>query len=125
MRRVRGLLNKLLSKHKLWQWAAEFLAFFDKFISMLSSKLPSTHFDSRMRIVAASDPSSRGVGTLISYLFLDKSEKMFAYATRLLKSAERNYCQVEKKAISTIFAVKRFHKMLYGCMFTLLTDHKP
>ncbi|XP_055633484.1 uncharacterized protein K02A2.6-like [Toxorhynchites rutilus septentrionalis] len=35
-----------------------------------------------------------------------------------------NYGQVEKEALALIFAVTRFHKMLYGRNFLLQTDHQ-
>ena len=46
------------------------------------------------------------------------------HAARSLTPTERNYSQVEKEGLALIFAVKKFLKMLFGCRFTILTDHK-
>ena len=68
-------------------------------------------------------PQSHRVGAVISHIFADKSEKVIMHAARLLTPAECNYSQVEKEALALIFAVRKFHKMLFGCCFTLLMDH--
>ena len=76
-------------------------------------------------MVIAADACSHGVGAVISHIFADKSEKGIMHAARSLMLTEHNCSQVEKKVLALIFAVKKFHKMLFRCHFTLLTDHKP
>ena len=32
---------------------------------------------------------------------------------------------MEKEALLLVFVIQKFHKYIYGCKFTLVTDHKP
>ena len=70
-------------------------------------------------------PSAYGIGAVISQQCQDGRECSVAFASRTLTPGECNYSQLEKKALALIFGIKRFHTYLYGCRFTLLTDHKP
>ena len=72
-----------------------------------------------------SDASDYGVRAVILRIFPDESKKAIEHSSKSLTSTERKYSQIEKEALAIIFTEKKFHKMLYGRNFTLITDHKP
>ena len=71
------------------------------------------------------DASPKGVGACLTHVMPNGAEQPVAYASRSLWEAEQNYAQIEREALSIVFAVKRFHQYLYGRKFTLVTDHQP
>ena len=42
------------------------------------------------------------------------SQRPVAYVSRLLNSAERNYAQIDKEALSLVYAVDKFYYYIYG-----------
>ena len=113
LHRLRAPLNHLLTKDTIWKWSTECQQSFDRIKQLLTSDLLLTHFNPELPIIVAADASNSGIGAVISHKFPDGSEKPIAHTARSLSVAERNYSQIEKEALALIFAVKKFHKMLY------------
>ena len=118
-------LNALLSVGTKWKWSEECVKAFEDVKEQITSARVLTHYNPKLPITLAADASAYGVGAVISHVFSDGTEHPIAFASRTLTSSERNYAQIEKEALSIIFAVKKFHKYLYGRKFRLITDHKP
>ncbi|EYC07815.1 hypothetical protein Y032_0068g142 [Ancylostoma ceylanicum] len=125
MKDLRGPLDALLKKDVKWEWTSKQQLAFEKVKKALSSELNLAHYDPRQKIVVAADACDYGIGCVISHRYEDGSEKPIAHASRSLTAAEKNYSQIEKEALGIVFAVKKFHKYVFGRKFLLLTDHKP
>ena len=124
MRSMRGLLDDLEKKYK-FSWTAEHEVAFNKLKTVPQSYLLVTHFRPEVDIMVAADACEYGLGAVISRRFPNGTEKAIEHAVRTLTKAEHNYGQIEKEGLALVFAVRKFHRYLYGRRFTLLTDHKP
>ena len=120
-------LNELLTKKTKWQWNERCKNSFRKICELLSSSevLGVAHYDPSFDVELAVDASPYGLGYVISHKYENGDERPIAYSSSTLTSAERNYSQIEREALSIIFGVTRFHQYLYGRKFTLVTDNKP
>jgi len=81
-------------------------------------------FNPALPIRVTCDNSSYGVGCVLSHV-IEGVEKPIAFASSTLSSAEAKYSQLEREGLAIIFAIKKFHKYLWGRKFTLVTDHQP
>jgi transposase InsO family protein len=125
MRSIRHPLDNLLKKDAEWSWSKACQQAFDSIRGILKSDLLLTHYDPAVEVIVAADASEHGVGAVIQHRWSNGQIKAIAHASSSLMPAEQNYSQIEKEGLALIFAVKKFHKYIYGRHFTLLTDHRP
>jgi hypothetical protein len=118
-------LYELLRKEVSWKWTKECQMVLDCIKALLTTSAVLVHYDPARPITVACDASPYGVGAVLSHIMDNGEERPVAYASRTLTSAERNYAQLKKECLALVFAVKKFHKYVYGRKFTLITDHKP
>ena len=71
-------------KGKEWVWTAEFQKVFEKIKEILISNLNLTHYNTKQKIIVASDASSYIIGAYIVEKFGDRSIKPIAPASRML-----------------------------------------
>ena len=98
---------------------------FCKAKELLSSAPLLTHYDPERPLVLLCDASPYGAGAVLSHSMEDQSERPITYASCTLSPIKQKYAQLDKEAHSIVFGVKHFHQYLYGCKFTILSDHKP
>lgn len=125
MHELRRPLDALLKKDVKWNWSALCQQSFNRFKQILQSNLLLTHYDPRLEIIVAADASKSGVAAVLMHRFPNGNIKAVCHASRTMTQAEKGYSQGEKEALALIFAVTKFHRMLFGRQFMLQTDHKP
>ena len=92
---------------------------------MLTNNTVLAHFDPSCPVGISCDTSESGVGAGLFHRYKDNSERPIANASKTLTDAQKRYPQIQKEALSIIFALKKYHHFLYGRPFILVTDHKP
>ncbi|XP_055612445.1 uncharacterized protein K02A2.6-like [Uranotaenia lowii] len=125
MRALRYSMDQLLKTGVKFEWSKACQTSFDKFREVLQSPLLLTHFNPKLDIIVSADASNVGIGARIDHRFPDGNVKAICHVSRGRTPAESNYSQTEKEGLAFIFAVTRFHRIIYGRRFILETDHKP
>lgn len=125
MKQLRGPLDELTHKDVKFVWKPEHEKAFTGLKKILASDLILTHFDPKRKIIVAADASSYGKSGTLMHEFPEGKLRPIFHVSQSFNSAERNYPQIQREAAALIFAVKRFHKYIYGRKFELHTDHKP
>ncbi|XP_060786568.1 LOW QUALITY PROTEIN: uncharacterized protein K02A2.6-like [Neoarius graeffei] len=118
-------LHQLLRKETQWMWNKEQENAFRVSKQMIKSAKVLSHYSADKELVLACDASPYGIGAVLSQVMEDGSEKPLGFMSRTLTPAEKRYSQLDKEGLAIMFGIKRFHKYLYGRMFTISTDHKP
>jgi transposase InsO family protein len=122
---LRGPLDEMLRKGEKFEWSPNRSKAFENLKQALHANLALTHYDPNKPLVVAADASSYGIGATLLQREADGSLRPVMHTASSFNDAERNYPQVEREALALVFAVKKFHRYIYGRQFELHTDHKP
>ena len=68
------------------------------------------------------DASNNAIGAVLSQ-YQWGQERAIAHYSRTLSPPEKQYCVTRKELLAVVQAVQHFHSYLYGCHFTIQTDH--
>ncbi|KHJ40362.1 hypothetical protein D918_09608 [Trichuris suis] len=99
-------------------WSEECQESFETLKKALSSEPILALPDCAVEFGLFTDASQHRLGAI-----LEHRNHVIAYASKVLRPAERNYSGVEKECLATVFVVEQFRHYLLGSRFTIYTDH--
>ena len=91
---------------------------------LLSTYPILTSPDYTKQFYVSTDASDKGLGGVL-YQNIFGKEKVIAYCSRTLSSAEKHYSTIEKECLAIVYSLEKFRSYLLGVKFELVTDHKP
>ena len=117
--KITALMKRLLQKNVKFEWGEECQRSFDKLKAFLTEAPVLTQPTCGKEYVIFSDSSLNGLGCVLM-----QEGKVVAYASRQLKSHEKNYPTHDLELAAIVFALKIWRHYLYGEKIFIYTDHK-
>ena len=117
-------MNELLKKGVCWRWDKTQQQAFDYMKRALSRAPALAYFETNTPIVVSSDASSYALGGVLM-LRHGNILKPVSYVSRSLTASEKNYAQIKKELLASVWACEKFQMYLQGHEFTLQSNHKP
>lgn len=117
-------LYKLTKKDAKFEWSNECDEAFHNSKKLIVNDRLLVHYDPNKELAIHCDASPYGVGAILSHI-IDGVDRPIMFASSSLTAAQKNYAQLHREALAIIFAVKKFHKYVYGKSFTIYSDHQP
>ena len=102
-------LNKLLQKNVVFVWTKVENDAFIQAKKLLIDSHTLVHYNDSLPITLACDNSAYGRGCVLSHN-ISGEERPIAFASSILSTAQKNYSQLDKEALSIIYGLKRFHQ---------------
>lgn len=127
---IPNLSQESMESYKLTQmdmpfvWSPECQNAFDRSKQLLLSNKLLVHYDPSKPIVIHCDASPYGLGAILSHV-IDGKDKPVLFTSCTLTKTQQNYAQLHREALAIVFAVKKFHKYIFGKPFVIYSDHQP
>lgn len=108
-----------------WEWGSEQIIAFNKLKDCLMSEPILCYPDYSKPFIVHCDASRKGLGAVLLQEQEGK-QRVVAYASRSVSSAEKNYTVHKLEFLALKWSVtSKFQHYLYGNKFTVFTDHNP
>lgn len=116
-------LHRLTEKTAKFEWTNECQTAFEEIRHRLVTAPILAFPDYERAFILDTDASDIGVGAVLSQVQEDGSERVIAYASRVLTKAERRYCVTRRELLAVVTFVQHFRPYLLGRRFLLRTNH--
>jgi len=120
--KITAPLTRLLKKNVPFIWEEQHQETFEILKKKLLEKPILIHPDFSKPFILQTDACTEGIGAVLSQI-KDNQEHPVAYASRTLKSAEKNYGITELETLAVVEFVKHFRPYLYMQKVIVQTDH--
>jgi hypothetical protein len=117
--RIAKPLTALTQKNAKFKWEAAQENAFETLKQRLSSAPLLALPDGSQDFVVYCDAYANGLGCVLM-----QRSNVIAYASRQLKKHEENYATHDLELGVVVFALKIWHRYLYGTRFVVCSDHK-
>lgn len=115
-------LTQLLKKNIRWEWGQSQEAAFKEIKRLLTSTPILARPDFSLPFTLCTDASNVGLGAVLTQI-QNGEERVIAYSSRTLSSAEQNYSVTERECLAVLWGITKYRHYLEGYKFTVVTDH--
>lgn len=116
-------ISELLKKSRgKFVWSPEANRAFEQIRSALVTEPVLSCPDYSKRFIIQCDASDVGIGGILVQGEGDE-ERIIAYMSRKLSSAEKKYHTTEKECLAVLRSIEKFRPYIEGARFTVVTDH--
>jgi len=113
-------IRSLTLKDTEWVWSSAQEEAMKEVKRLVTSAPVLAYYDPKKELTLQTDASKSGLGAVLT-----QEGRPIAYASRAMTTTEQRYAQIEKEALSIVFALERFHHYTFGRHTTVENDHKP
>ncbi|GFT82100.1 uncharacterized protein K02A2.6 [Trichonephila clavipes] len=92
-------------------WSKDCQVAFEQIKKEICSPKILVHYDPSLPLTLASDASPVGIGCVLSHVYPDGSERPIAFASRTLSGSEKKYSQIDKEALSIVWAMSQIEAL--------------
>lgn len=117
-------LHALTQKGAVFHWSTQCDDAFQSLKHALTSPPIVAHPVFTQPFLLYTDASQDCIGAVLAQS-QDRKERVIAYASHTLTTAERKWSTYDRELWALVWSVRHFKHFLSGTSFTIITDHKP